>query len=166
MATNCEFGIGEDDIVLPEEAMHHNLRTGTTDSGETWLWCETCGAHSNERVCNLAKPCKGTRNNLQKCRLQQGSHPYTGEANALQPQKLQWKTADAQAVVSKIRQGVDKDAAVVAQQQAEREEQHEQAARHHFQEQMDDARDGLRPEDSDEEGDDAVAWLLGHREQS
>ena len=70
-------------------------------------------------------------------------------------QQLQWKTADAQAVVNKIRQGVDKDAATMARQQAEREEQHEQAARLHFQEQMDDARGCMRPEDSDDVGGDS-----------
>ena len=110
----------------------------------------------------IAKACKGIKHNMQKSRLQKGSHPYTGERNALQPQQLQWRTADAQAVVKKIRQGVDKDAATAERQRAEREEQHENAAFVHFQEQMDDARECMHPEETEDVDDDSVAWLLGH----
>ena len=158
---NVGMGVGKDDQVAPEEALHHHLRTGRTDTGQVWVWCEKCGAHSHERVCNLSKPCRGERHCQQKTRLQRGSHPYTGEANVLQPQNLLWADADAARLVNKARRQQEKlREGATETDQASPSNDLEAAWRKHFQEEQDDAVCN----DAEDLNEDAATWLLGHME--
>ena len=161
------MGIGKDEQVAPEEALRHHLRTGRTDTGQVWVWCEKCGARSHERVCNLSKPCRGERHSQQKSRLQRGCHPYTGEMNALQPQNLLWADADAPRLVHKARQQHEKlrdDA--TEKDHAGCSGDLETAWRRHFQEEHDDAMKAQQEmcNDSADINEDAASWLLGHME--
>lgn len=160
---NLARGIGSDEQVTPEEAMHHHLRTGKTDCGEIWVWCEKCGAHSNERVCNLAKQCRGSAT-TKKNRLQQGSHPYTGEPNVMQPRMLLWKDHDAARLVHKAKQQYEQSLLCSSSAGVPLGLEHELAARKHFQEEHDDTVVGMHCDgtDGDDDEDGAVAWLLGH----
>ena len=73
------MGITRGEIVQPDEANGHDLRTNVARSSDGWIWCTNCGSHSQQRICGLASPCKGIQNTAQKRRLETGKHPYTLE---------------------------------------------------------------------------------------
>ena len=96
------MGVGKGEIVLPEEAKHHDMRTGTTNEGQVWIWCDSCGAHSQERISNLARECKGKKNTAQKRRLNAGRHPTSNKKLEMETGPMRWHPVEAVRLLAQV----------------------------------------------------------------
>ena len=96
------IGVSKGERVMPEEAMHHDMRTGTTQEGQVWIWCDSCGAHSQERISNLARECKGRKNTAQKRRLNEGRHPTSNKRLRMETGAMHWHQVEAVRLLAQV----------------------------------------------------------------
>ena len=55
-----------------------------------WIWCQTCGAHTNQRVRSLAKECRGKLSTQQGTRLNKGCDPTDNTPMVGAARRLCW----------------------------------------------------------------------------
>ena len=146
-----------------EYAKGHTLMKGGQEPRD-WIWCQTCGAHTNQRVRSLAKDCRGRLNTQQRTRLNNGCDPADNTPMVGATSRLCWhdlKGTTVELAIEMHRQKKKAEAQGKSEKAQEAADQEDDQARILFEQQRDEWIS--RMSDGEQyEIDNAMDWVIAY----